>query len=298
MNHTDLVVVTFYPSVQMLDRMVDSISSQVRYIYIVDNTPGGFKSFRSFDKKRTIIKHLGSNTGIANALNVGIRESLRNHSEYIILSDQDTVYPDNYVEMMIQCFHLHKDKKDIAAIAPLFKDVNKSSLDDGFIEETFFGFKKKYPNNGIHNISHAISSGLFVKSSAIKNIGFMFEDLFIDWVDIEWCWRARKMGYCILGNADIKIEHSLGDSSLNIGIRHVNYRSYVRSYYITRNSFYLATRCKSINILHRIVIFLKSFRYLIGFPVLFKPRLKNALHVWLGLFHGIAGKLGKLKTGR
>jgi len=45
----------------------------------------------------------------------------------------------------------------------------------------------------------------------------MNEDLFIDWVDFEWCWRARKKGYKIIGNANVVITHQLGDAAVTIG---------------------------------------------------------------------------------
>ena len=101
----------------------------------------------------------------------------------------------------------------------------------------------------------------------------MEEDLFIDWVDLEWCWRAIHMGYFIVGNADVVIEHRLGDRSINLGSRGINLRAPSRHYYITRNAFYLATRCKYLDIWHRINICFKGFGYLFGYTFLAKPAL-------------------------
>ena len=147
----------------------------------------------------------------------------------------------------------------------------------------------------IIEVEKTLSSGFFYSREVIEKIGLKNEDLFIDLVDWEWCWRARKKGYKIIGNADVIIEHQLGDSSKDLGFREVNLRSPMRHYYITRNAFHLALRDKSLDILHRITLFFKSFRYIIGYPLLSKPHLTHLKYVMLGFWHGIVGKLGKLE---
>jgi rhamnosyltransferase len=37
-----------------------------------------------------------------------------------------------------------------------------------------------------------LSSGFFYSREVIEKIGLKNEDLFIDLVDWEWCWRARS----------------------------------------------------------------------------------------------------------
>lgn len=128
---------------------------------------------------------------------------------------------------------------------------------------------------------------------ALQDIGLMDSKLFIDWVDLEWCWRARAKGYQIIGNADVEIQHQLGDRSKNLGFREVNLRSPMRHYYITRNAFYLALYSSDLDTWHRINLFFKSFRYIIGYPALSKPHLKNLRAVLLGFYHGLTGRLGK-----
>ena len=115
----------------------------------------------------------------------------------------------------------------------------------------------------------------------------MDEPLFIDWVDLEWCWRARKLGYQIIGNADVEIRHQLGDGSINVGFRKISVRTPIRHYYITRNAVYLALHSDSLDLNHRVVLFFKSFRYVFGFPLFIKPRLQNLKAVTVGFMHGV-----------
>jgi len=291
MKKIDMVIVTYNPEIKLLKKVIQSIIEQVRKIYIVDNTPGKAKELERFRNEKVEIIYLGNNKGIAYAQNIGINIAIENNAEYVILSDQDTVYPNNYVKEMLKVFDKYEN---VAAVSPLFKDINKNKPHEGFIEKSLIGFKKFYPTKGYYEIYQTIASGLIINVKALKVIGLMNEDLFIDWVDLEWCWRARKKGYKIIGNADVIIIHQLGDKSVNIGFREVNIRSPLRHYYITRNAFYLALRDNSLDKLHKLTLFLKSFRYILGFPILSKPHLKHLKYVLLGFWHGITGKLGKL----
>lgn len=292
MNHKiNIVYVTYNPQIDLLKKSLESITSQVDKIYIVDNTPGKDTRLEFFKNEKTEVIYLEENYGIAYALNVGIKKALEDGADFVMLSDQDTCYPQNYVYDMLKVFGIDDT---IAAVAPRFVDSNKKGK-DGFIDVAPVVFKRFLPKDGIHEVMQAISSGKILKTQHLLSIGLMKDELFIDWVDYEWCWRARAKGYKIVGNADVVIQHQLGDSSKNLGFREVNLRSYVRHYYITRNAFYLALYANDLDVLHRITLFFKSFRYMVGYPILAKPHFKNLKFVLLGFWHGVTGKLGKLK---
>lgn len=286
----DMILVTYNPNIELLGNCIKSIFNDVRNIYIIDNGSNNFEFDKNIDSVRII--RLEDNMGISYAQNIGIKEAIKNDAEYILLSDQDTIYPKSYIENMIKTFSFDDN---ICAVTPLFKDSNGKKVNNGFYKKSFFFAKQFFPEKGYYEIFHTIASGKLIKTQCLNNIGLMDEDLFIDWVDYEWCWRARKKRYKIIGNADVVIEHQLGDNSKNLGFREVNLRSYIRHYYITRNAFYLALYSKDLDISHKIVMFFKSFRYVVGYPILAKPHFINLKFVLLGFLHGIIGKLGKLR---
>ena len=287
----DAIYVTYNAEIELLEKSIKSIASQVRKVYIVDNTPNKDLRLDSFQNEKVEIIYLGDNFGIGYAQNIGIKKALENGAEYIMLSDQDTVYPHNYISNMLKVFE--KDYK-IVAVAPRFKDVNKKREEGFFIIDVPVFFKKIFPKSGLYEIMQAIASGIVIRTKHLETIGLMNEDLFIDWVDLEWCWRARRKGYKIIGNADVVIEHRLGDKSKNLWFMEVTLKSYIRHYYTTRNAFYLALYSKSLDIPHKVVLFFKSFRYIIGYSILAKPHLKNLKYVLLGFWHGVSKKLGRL----
>lgn len=290
---TDVVLVTYNPDLKDVTMCINSLLGMVSYIWVVDNCSQNYDVPESIGSISDQIKmvRLSNNMGIAHAQNVGINMALDSGADYIVLSDQDTTYPKSFVEKMLPVFELNQDK--IVAVAPLFHDVVSGNRNEGFIEVSKFGFSRFFPESGTHEILQSIASGLIIKASKISEVGLMDEALFIDWVDLEWCWRVRSKGYSIIGCSEVVIQHNLGDKSTSLGTKTVNLRSPLRHYYITRNAFYLSIHCEYINRWQKITLFSKGLRYVLGYPLLSEPRWLNFKMTCLGMFHGINAKLGR-----
>lgn len=294
-NKIDVVLVTYNPNIGMVRGCIDSLVLSVRKIWIVDNysTECSIKDDLGDIYGNVELIQLGENKGIAFAQNIGIQKAIEEGADYILLSDQDTVYPTGFSENMVGVFD-NGQFENIAAVAPLFRDVNGTENNNGFTLSSLFSYYQAFPKKGIHKIYFAIASGMIVKASVIKEIGGMDEDLFIDWVDMEWCWRALKGKYLILGNANMIIEHSLGDCKIKIAHKNITVRKPIRHYYITRNAFHLASRCPYIDIWHRLNLMYRGLRYIAVFSLVSKPRVVNLKMTLLGMYHGIVGRQGRL----
>jgi len=74
----------------------------------------------------------------------------------------------------------------------------------------------------------------------------MDERLFIDYVDVEWCLRARRAGWRCWGVPGARLDHHLGDAPLAVGGRRLRWhgrsvaeRSPQRHYFLFRNGCWL-----------------------------------------------------------
>jgi len=286
-----LVIVTYKTEEDSLEKLLNSIKFQVDKVLIVDNTPNFTNGLEKFRDEKTEAIYLNENTGIAYAQNIGIKKALEEEADFIMLSDDDTLYPENYVNEMLKVFQKKKEEK-IAAVAPICRNIIIKKPAP-FIKRGTFLLKKYYPNSGYHEITQAIASGLVLNAKYLKKIGLMNEKLFMDYVDLEWCWRAIKKGYKIIGNANVAIEHKLGDYFKTVGGKQILIRNSMRHYYITRNNTYLALYDNNLDFAHRFILFLKSFTYLIGYPLLASPFFKNFQYCLLGFWHGVIKKMGK-----
>ncbi|EHQ56723.1 putative glycosyltransferase [gamma proteobacterium HIMB55] len=285
------VLVSYEPEAQTLNGTFASLLPQLDHLFLVDNgssiDPADLLDLKG-EETLTIIR-FDENLGIAAAQNVGVAAAREMGADFVVLSDQDTVYPQGAISQLIDVFERWPKA---AAVVPLFNDVNKSSS-DGFILENSYLFSPTPVAGGEHSLLQAIASGKVIRLSTLEDIGAMDEDLFIDWVDLEWCWRARHRGYQVIGSGDVEVNHSLGDVSRNIGYREVNLRSPLRHYYITRNAFALALRTPYLSIVMRCILFVRSLRYPFAFPILSPPRWRNLRAVTAGIMDALLGRRGK-----
>lgn len=126
-----------------------------------------------------------------------------------------------------------------------------------------------------------------------SDVGRMDDSLFIDFVDTEWCIRARSRGYRVVGIPWVKMQHELGEEPIRALGRSYPMHSPVRHYYLFRNAVALLKRSyvpwtwKSTELVKlpvRLVIY-----------ALFAPDARAHLTMALrGIRHGWVGRMGML----
>lgn len=239
------VLVTYNPNYSKLLVTLQSLLSQVDVIIIVKNSNELFAIPKdvSFNTNIYVIQ-LEKNMGIAYAQNRGVEYALSQDAKYILFSDQDTVYPKDFIKKVFNCFERNKAEK-IAAVVPLFYNDNKKQYAKLSIKKN----KAISPVLGKdYFLAQSISSGTVCPVSVISDIGLMNERLFIDWVDTEWCWRITSLGYKIVCDTNNVIYHSMGDSFKTVFGKKIVIYSDFRNYYFFRNGTYLLFHSHLLNI--------------------------------------------------
>jgi rhamnosyltransferase len=277
------LVVTYNPDLQQVNKTVHSIAKQVSYCIIIDN---GNTIFNFQGIENVIIVNLGRNYGIAYAQNRGIELAQQHNAEFIVLSDQDTIYPPNYIERNIIAYQELKDHK-LAALAPVFYNSRKQTkspvMDKKFSSTT--DFSKTYIKT-----AQAIASGIFIVATSLRDIGGMNEKLFIDYVDFEWCWKAIALGYEIFTISDLIINHDLGDDAIMVLGRQVTVRNDIRYYYMIRNGCYLARYSPFLKWHEKILLFKRVFIHIAGVMFL-KRNIQCIPFIKSAVFAGLLNKM-------
>lgn len=286
------LIVTYNPDISILNKVLESLENQIDGVVIIDN--GIFDNHLiTHISCNLIIKHLRENVGIAKATNIGIKILQEYAVDYVILSDQDTIYPKNYI-YFFKDYISNNEIRDIAAFSPVFYDTISSEYKPIYVKKR--NTIKKISNTELPIIVfQAIASGLIIDVRRFIEIGFMNEDLFIDYVDFEWCWRVNYFRYKIMCLPQLKITHQLGDDVVCIGNKKISMHNYIRYYYITRNTIYLSLYSKYINKCMKIHLFIKAILYPVGYAILFKPHIKNFYYSFKGMKDGFLKKLGKIE---
>lgn len=285
------IIVTYHPQAAQLQRVLGSIVQQTPHVILVDNTPSPHDKI---DIPTVQCIDLGSNLGIATAQNRGIQQALKQGANVVWISDQDTIYPAHFLADMLTALRACEAQGiRVAAVAPSYFDTHKGAVQAFVRHAPFTQFFAPQP--GLHSVSHAIASGTLMPAKALHQVGLMQENLFIDWVDLEWCWRAKNQhGYNTLCTGDVVIEHTLGDGFVPFLGRKVSIRSPLRHYYMVRNAVHIALHSRSATVPIRAEIFAKALVWTFVFPLIVPRRKRQHLRATLaGLWDGLCNRMGQ-----
>ena len=220
-------IVTFNPDLKTLNDNISSIHDQVDRIVIVDNASDNINEISGAIEKfgsNIIFFRNNKNMGIAFALNQLMEYGFDNRYEYMLTLDQDSKCPLNYVNDLIPLFGV--DNK-VGIVAPVIKDVNVGIVG--------------HSPNPFGYVNTCITSGSIVDIKAWNKIGGYDNELFIDSVDFDFCYRLRKAGYLILQTNKKYLIHEIGNAeSVKILFWNINVTNHspFRKYYIARNNIY------------------------------------------------------------
>lgn len=264
---TVCVLVTYNPNIPQLKACIDSLLPQVEKIIIVKNSDEELDTGK-FQNKNIEQIQLEKNCGIAYAQNRGIECAIELGAEWILLSDQDTVFPEMYVSRFSAKTEAY-GKETI--YVPVFSNETKNQLEPVSLTMS----ESVCPDGTIPiPLMHAISSGTIFHKGIFEKIGGMDEKLFIDYVDFEWCWRARFQGIQILCFSDIIIRHQLGDSYARFFGRKITLRSDFRYYYMLRNGVYLGKNCTFLLRKERKALLKRTLLFAFGIIAIAPKKLK------------------------
>jgi rhamnosyltransferase len=286
------VIVSFNPDIEYFKVVITKILENEVPVYLVDNGSSNINELYDVLPESVSLIDLGENVGIAKAQNIGIQQAFSVGVDYVWLSDQDTIYASDYAEKMLEVIaSLEETGIQYGAVGPSFFELNRQRI------EAFVHFKpwsKRFqPEPGLNKVAHLIASGMIIPKDAFKVVGDKREDFFIDWVDLEWCWRANAKGYQVYGTGDVVREHNRGDVMVKVANKQISIRSPFRHYFIIRNGLYLCLHDKLLPLGARLHYLLLTIATSVVYPILAPSKKWQHLKVnILALWHGLIGRLG------
>lgn len=237
------IIVTYYPDQRLL-ASINRLLGQLDLLVVVDNTPDQKVLDLPTELPIKIISN-GVNMGIATAFNIGIRYLMKNTtSDYFMLFDQDSLPSRDMVATLVKAYIcLEATGKKVAAVGPALFDP-RNGLMSGFVNFNGLLLNQLVPkaHDGVVESLFIISSGMLLPRKMLLELGEMKEELFIDLVDVEWCFRARSAGYRVYGVTDATMEHTIGDVLISYWFfkwRRRPQHSPIRLYYQLRNPLLL-----------------------------------------------------------
>lgn len=288
------VVVIYYPH-NYVKENIYSLVNQFHEVIVVFNSINNLKLKKN--KKLKIINNK-NNIGLSKAINMGLFYAMDTKCDFVGLFDQDTLIPETLFKSFCNEVNIFTKKNSLHNLA-LFslKHFNLvTNSEQKFTNNNpFLLFRHNAKKNiRYQNLNYAITSGSFIYLKNIKKIGYMDENLFIDFIDIEWCHRAIHKKFKIILLNNIIVNHNLGDNSYKFLNRKFPIHSPLRMYYFYRNFTYLLFQ-KHINFYWKFFDLFRNILRFLFYIIFITNRIKYARHIFKGVYHGLIHNMGKIK---
>lgn len=206
-------------------------------IIVSDNTPGGHAGFQ-LPAGFTVIQHR-QNLGLGPALNSGLDEARRQGATQIVLFDQDSTPSPEFVRDMLE-----RLDAAVAVHGPRCC-VGPTHVDDQTRPESLEGPAATVSDASAtpwQQVSCLPTSGMVFRLDALGSADRFADDLFLDLVDFEWCWRLGRSGWRFLRAPDLRMFHRLGEAERRFMGLTFHVPAPYRHYFQVRDTLRLALR--------------------------------------------------------
>ena len=221
-------VILYNPKEEDL-KNINTYINKIEKVYVYDNTES--KSNESFFNEYKNVDYYwdGENKGLPIRLNQACLKAIEEKFEYLLTMDQDSSFLEKNIDQYFRDILSFPEKEKVAVygLEYIFNDINDIT-----------------PNYS--EVDHLITSGSVLNLKLHNEIGGFDENLFIDGVDIDYCYSALTKGFKNIKFGKIFFEHSLGEPvkrgsiyTLYLIKKNKVVHSPLRIYYMYRNILYL-----------------------------------------------------------
>lgn len=281
------VLVTYNPRIDALKLAIEHLLEQLDYVVICNNSSSNIE----LNSKDVHTLNFNDNLGIAKAQTIGMDWAFSNGADFILQMDQDSKPTDGMVSSLLRCYNELRAKSINVGL------VGIQMFDESTSQPRHARLSKGKPveNTPYRIVRETVSSGSLIPKSVYREVGGMDDDLFIDGVDLEYCWRLRAHGYEIIRNTSALLAHRLGDRQKKIlGFLTVNFHDNpVRHYYLSRNTIHLVVRSYT-PFNWKLSSVCKILFKLVMYPIFLNQGRERLRYMIRGLCAGFTGKYGRI----
>jgi len=206
------------------------------HLFIVDNasTDDSVDRLSDLGDDTTLIVS-PTNTGWTGGNNIGVRQACQLGFEYMFVLNNDAQVEANTLERLLavsaniddgNCIlgPIHRDPKtgEFNFVGTVINDysgmpdiLTAQAADIGFYDE-------------VEEVPYVVGAGIFARASTFKAVGEFDDRFFLNYDEVDWSYRARKLGHRSYVVRSARIEHA---GSAAFGGK----ESALRTYFVTRN---------------------------------------------------------------
>lgn len=210
-----------------LNKHIDHSNYQ---IVIVDNasTDGSSIHLKQFLEKEQLsqVHFIQSevNGGFSNGNNLGIQFAINQlDAEFIWLLNNDTVIKEDALSPLLKAMKSNKEIGILGSLLLFYHDTNVIQASGGsfypkkarIVQEDYNMNINKLTDLKLKLVDFPIGASMFVSKEFLDKVGYLSEDYFLYFEELDWAERAKLKGYKCFVELNSKVFHKQGASTKN-----------------------------------------------------------------------------------
>ena len=262
-------------TLKCIDSVINSSFKNFKIILIDNEYHKSMSDQLKKSKKIHLIRNK-KNEGFARANNQGIKYSIKNGFDYMLLLNNDTLIKNDLIDSLIKQSNTFNQK----IIQPLILNYDGTKIwNAGGTINYFLGtFKthkmgKNFKNFKINRSFTDWFTGccVLIKSEIFNEVGYFDEKFFAYYEDVDFSIRLKAKGYSVAMMGDSYLQHFESASSKSTNQNEGNLSPYVHYLNIRNHILLLKKHSKSFNVIGVLLYqTIKILSYLIYFLIRFR----------------------------
>lgn len=241
------VVTVTYNSAEVLKDFMESMLCQTFtnwILYCVDNQSKDqtLAILENYNESRIEIIKNDINIGIAAGNNQGIKKSLADNCDYVLLINNDVEFDKKMINLLLEGIESTKANVVTPKIH-YFKPKNMLWYAGGGFERFRFWANKHYGRNELDKnqfdknirVDYAPTCCVLIEKEVFKKVGLMDENYFVYFDDVDFFYRIKQLNLIVYYLFNARLIHKV--SSLTGGVR-----SEFSAYMSSRNAVYFVRK--------------------------------------------------------
>lgn len=237
-----VVLVSFHSSESTLRCLASVLDSDYKdiLVYVVDNGHDSDleEGITRLGSSRVRLIPTGRNLGFPAGCNIGLKESLREGAEYVLLLNNDAILAKNGVTALVSFM---RKNPAIGILGPSILNARDPGRiesmgawyipwlgEDGLLER---GTAIEHTRHLAMRVDYVSGAAMLIRRKTIETIGLLREQLFIYGDDVDYCARARHAKIRVVSIRLPIVVHQMSSSVERYGG--------LKQYYLFRNKILL-----------------------------------------------------------
>jgi rhamnosyltransferase len=288
------VIVTFNIG-EAIHRCFDSIQSQVGHVLIVDNGSGEttrqeLKELAAYDSVTLILNE--RNEGVAHAYNQAAQWAKGKGFEWILTLDHDSEATPGMVDKLVEAYAA-LGRRGIQSVGAV--GANPVDWKTGIV---ITGVQPYTSESAPIEDTDVISSGSLIPLQVFDIVGPFNEDLFIYYVDTDFCRRIIRSGFRVFVCPEAVLLHQEGSKKRRKFFwRYAYYDHYGKTarYYLVRNLIYMMRR-HLVSLSDFWMVLRRNCKDYVKILLFDRERFSILWFSMRGLADGLRGKVGPMNS--